>query len=81
MRQSKIVIMKCHVKEKQGKSGGFDNCQRPSELDWPVWTWKLTDDLEKQQDISSMPLKAMCVISMANREPNHWFFSLCDLDI
>ena len=41
---------------KQGKSGGFDSCDRPSNLTQirfkssifqPVWPWKLIDDLEK----------------------------------
>ena len=28
-----------------------------------VWPWNLTDDLEKQQDTSSMLLQALCIIS------------------
>ena len=28
-----------------------------------VWPWNLTDDLEKQQGTSSMPLQALCIIS------------------
>ena len=56
----------------QGKSEGFDSCDRPSNLTQiglklsifqPVRPWKLTDDLQKQQGTSSMLLQALCIIS------------------
>ena len=34
----------------------------------PMWPWNLTDDLEKQQGTSTMPLQALCVIR------NHLWF-------
>ena len=57
---------------KQGKSEGFDSCNRPSNLTQigfkslifqPVWPWNLMDDPEKQSGTSSMLLKAFCIIS------------------
>ena len=43
-------------KYQQGKSEGFDSCERPSNLKLdsnrqffpPVWPWNLMEDLEKQ---------------------------------
>ena len=44
-------------KKNQGKSEGFDSCDRPSNITqvglkssifWPVWSWNLMDDLNKQ---------------------------------
>ena len=49
----------------QGKSEGFDSCDRPSNLTQiglkskifqPVWPWNLMDDPEKQSGTSSMLL-------------------------
>ena len=41
--------------QKQGKSEGFDSCDRLVISNWiqivdfqPVWSWNLMDDLEKQ---------------------------------
>ena len=45
------------TKPKQGKSEGFDSCDRPTNLtqiglnlliNQPVWPWHLMNDLEKQ---------------------------------
>ena len=54
----------------------------------PAWPWNLTDDLEKQQDASSMMLQALCIFSQPwvnskwtyspetpNLGQNQWFFS------
>ena len=47
-----------HIKSKQGKSEGFDSCDRPSNLTQigfkssifqPMWPWNLMDDLEKNR--------------------------------
>ena len=59
-----VLAVRCNVREKsqiysyeQGKSEGFDSCDRPSNLTQiglkslifqPVWPWNLMDDLEKQ---------------------------------
>ena len=57
---------------KQGKSGGFDSCDRPSKLTQirfklpifqPVWPWNLMDDLEKLNGISSTLHQALYIIS------------------
>ena len=53
--------------QEQGKSEGFDSCDRPSNLIQigfkssifqPVWRWNFMDDPEKQSDTSSMLLFA-----------------------
>ena len=40
----------------------------------PVWPWNLTDDLEKQQDTSSMLLQVLCIISWPSVNSN-WSYS------
>ena len=40
-----------------------------------VWRWNLTDDLQKQEGTSSMPLQALCIISYPLVNSN-WSFSL-----
>ena len=58
--------------QKQGKSEGFDSCDRPSNLAqiWskslifqPLWPWNLMDDLEKLQGTSSILHQALSIIS------------------
>ena len=63
-----------HKNTNQGKSEGFDSCDRPHNLKqshWiqivnfvagVTWRWNLTDDLKKQKGTSSWPLDVMCVI-------------------
>ena len=57
---------------KQGKSEGFDSCDRPSKLTQirfklpifqPVWPWNLTDDLKKLKGTSSTLHQALYIIS------------------
>ena len=59
-------------KKKQGKSEGFDSCNRPSNLTQigfkssifqPVWPWNLMNDLKKQYCTSSILCQALCIIS------------------
>ena len=66
---------------KQGKSEGFDSCDRPSNLKldsnrqfFPVWPWNLMDDLEKQSGTSSILRQALCIISNPLVNSN-WIFS------
>ena len=60
----------------------------------PVWPWKLTDALEKQQGTSSMLLQALCIISQPSVNSNVSYspetlnsgqkrrlFEPCDLEI
>ena len=56
----------------QGKSEGFDSCDRPSNLTQiglkssifqPMWPWNLMDDLEELQGTSSTLHQALCIIS------------------
>ena len=60
----------------QGKSEGFDSCDRSSNLTQigfkssifqPVWPWNLMDDPKKQLGTSSMLLQAFCIIR------SHWW--------
>ena len=57
---------------KQGKSEGFDSCDRPrnltqtgfkSSIFQPVWPWDSMDDLLKQYGTSSILRQALCIIS------------------
>ena len=63
----------------QGKSEGFDSCDRPSNLTQigftlsiiqPMWPWHFMDDLEKQQGTSSILCQALCIISKASVNSN-----------
>ena len=49
-----------------------DHAQFGSKLSiiYPVWPWNLTNDLEKQYDISSVPLQALCIISQPSVDSN-----------
>ena len=58
---SKFIVY--YVQMKQGESEGFDSCDRPRGLAWPVSPWNWTNGLEKQLRLSSMPLSTFCVIS------------------
>ena len=69
--------------EKQGKSEGFDSCDRPSNLAqiWskssmfcPLWPWNLMDGLGKQQGTSSILHQALCIISNPSMNSN-WNYS------
>ena len=60
------------VKNKQGKSEGFDSCDWPSNLTQiglklsnfqPMWPWNLMDDLEKLKGTYSTLHQALCIIS------------------
>ena len=60
------------LKAKQGKSVGFDSCDRPSNLTQigfkssifqPTWPWNLMDDLKKQYGTSSI-LRHWCCPSL-----------------
>ena len=56
--ENRIFCQKCDMSEtvnyiEQGKSEGFDSCDRPSNLKLDsnfqqVWPWNLLNDLEKQ---------------------------------
>ena len=68
---------------KQGKSEGFDSCDRPSNLTRiefkssifrPVLPWNLMDDLEKQQATSSILHRALSIISKPSVNSN-WRYS------
>ena len=65
-RWAKIIII-----EEQGKSEGFDSCDRPNNLAktgfkslilLPVWPWNLMDDFENNISCSILR-QAMCIIS------------------
>ena len=79
----------CHIQlpvshsVKQGKSEGFDSCDRPSNLAqiWskssifqPVWPWNLMDDLGKQYGTSSILHQVLCIISNPSVNSN-WSYS------
>ena len=60
------------MKLKQGKSEGFDSCDRPSHLTQMgfksstfqlVWPWNLMDDLEKPLGMPSLLCQALYIIS------------------
>ena len=62
------------LKIKQGKSQGFDSCDKPtgsnltqigfkSSIFQPAWPWNLMDDLAKQYDTSSIEHQSLCIIS------------------
>ena len=68
----------------QGKSEGFDSCDRPSNLTQigfkssiyqPVWPWNLMDDLKKTYSTSSILRQALCIISNPSVNSN-WICSL-----
>ena len=83
----------CHIKvhvhvvyhqyKQQGKSEGFDSCDRSSNLTQiglkssifqPAWPWNLMDDLKKLQATSSTLHQALCIISNPSVNSN-WSYS------
>ena len=67
----------------QGKSEGFDSCDRPSNLAQilsksvifcPMWPWNLMDDLGKQKGTFSILHQALCIISNPSVNSN-WSYS------
>ena len=82
---------------KQGKSEGFDSCDRPSSTQsgfQPVWSWNLMDDLQKLWGTFFTLHQTLCITSnpsvnsnwsycpkTLNSGQNRWFFVPCDLDI
>ena len=77
-----VSIYIFHI-EKQGKSEGFDSCDRPSNLAqiWskssifgPLWPWNLMDGLGKKKGTSSILHQALCIISNPSMNSN-WNYS------
>ena len=75
--------------QEQGKSEGFDSCDRPNNLAriWskssifqPVLPWNLMDELGKQQGTSSILHQALCIISKPWVNTN-WSYSLETLNL
>ena len=69
--------------KQQGKSEGFDSCDRPSNLAqiWskssifqPVWPWNLMYDLEKWEGTSSIQHQALRIISNPSVNSN-WSYT------
>ena len=67
----------------QGKSEGFESCDRPSNLtqigfkssiNEPMWPWNLMSDLEKQWGTFSILHQALCIISNPSVKSN-WSYS------
>ena len=72
------------MRNQQGKSEGFDSCDRPSNLtqigfqssnNQPVWPWNLTNGLEKQLDTFPILHQVLCSISNPSVNLN-WSYSL-----
>ena len=75
----KSYCLKNKESDKQGKSEGFDSCDRPNNLTQigfkslifqPVWPWNFMDDLKNQLGTSSILLQALCIISKPSVNSN-----------
>ena len=51
-----------------------------SAISCPTWPWNLTDDLENKANLRDL-IAATGLVILLKFDPNHWFFSPCDLEI